>query len=88
MTQCRPSAAGGLIGSLMATPLCSMAKEPGSAFAVGEGRLLLLEIGQPQPAWDSSDTILEKSFVAWPSTRPDLGDMLDAAPLNHESLAR
>ena len=46
-------------------------------FAVGEGRLQLLETGQTQPAWDRSDTILAKSSPAWRSTRTDLGEMLE-----------
>lgn len=46
-------------------------------FAVGEGRLLLLETGQTQPVWDRSDTILAQSSPAWRSTRQGLGDMLE-----------
>jgi len=46
-------------------------------FAVGEGRLLLLEAGQTQPAWDRSDTILAKSSPAWRTTRTDLSEMLE-----------
>jgi heat shock protein HslJ len=46
-------------------------------FAVGEGRLQLLEAGQTQPAWDRSDTILAKSSPAWRGTRTGLGEMLE-----------
>jgi hypothetical protein len=42
-------------------------------FAVGEGRLLLLEGGQTQPAWDQSDNLL----MQLSSTQPDLGDTLE-----------
>ena len=46
-------------------------------FAVGEGRLLLLETGQTQPAWDRADATLPQSSSAWRSTRQDLGEMLE-----------
>lgn len=46
-------------------------------FAVGEGRLLLLEIGQRQPTWDSSDSILEKTSAARRTPRTDFGEMLE-----------
>ncbi len=49
----------------------------GQRFAVGEGRLLLLEAGQTQPAWDRADATLAQSSPAWRSTRQDLGDMLE-----------
>lgn len=49
----------------------------GQRFAVGEGRLLLLEAGQTQPAWDRADATLAQSSSAWRSTRQDLGDMLE-----------
>ena len=49
----------------------------GKRFAVGEGRLLLLETGQTQPAWDRADATLPQSSPAWRSTRQDLGDMLE-----------
>ena len=49
----------------------------GQRFAVGEGRLLLLETGQTQPAWDRADATLAQSSPAWRSTRQDLGDMLE-----------
>jgi hypothetical protein len=41
--------------------------------AVGEGRLLLLEAGQTQPAWDQPDHLL----VQLSRTRPDLSDTLE-----------
>lgn len=49
----------------------------GQRFAVGEGRLLLLEAGQTQPAWDRADATLAQSSPAWGSTRQDPGDMLE-----------
>jgi len=49
----------------------------GQRFAVGEGRLLLLETGQTQPAWDRSDATLPQSSSAWRSTRQELGEMLE-----------
>jgi heat shock protein HslJ len=49
----------------------------GQRFAVGEGRLLLLETGQTQPAWDRASATLPQSSPAWRSSRQDLGDMLE-----------
>jgi heat shock protein HslJ len=49
----------------------------GQRFAVGEGRLLLLETGQTQPAWDRANATLPQSSPAWRSSRQDLGDMLE-----------
>jgi heat shock protein HslJ len=49
----------------------------GQRVAVGEGRLLLLETGQTQPAWDRADATLAHSSPAWRNTRQDLGDMLE-----------
>jgi heat shock protein HslJ len=49
----------------------------GQRVAVGEGRLLLLEAGQTQPAWDRADATLAQSSPAWRNTRQDLGDMLE-----------
>jgi hypothetical protein len=46
-------------------------------FAVGEGRLLLLEAGQTQPTWDRADATLPKASPAWRSTGGGLGDMLE-----------
>jgi len=40
-------------------------------FAVGEGRLLLLEAGQAQPAWDRADATLVQSPPAGPGTLQD-----------------
>jgi heat shock protein HslJ len=53
------------------------AEGDGQRFAVGEGRLLLLEAGQTQPAWDRADATLAQSSPAWRNTRQDLGDMLE-----------
>ena len=49
----------------------------GQRFAVGEGRLLLLETGQTQPAWGRAEATLAQSSPTWRSTRQDLGDMLE-----------
>jgi heat shock protein HslJ len=46
-------------------------------YAVGEGRLLLLETGQTQPAWDRAGAILSQSSQDWRSTRQELGDLLE-----------
>jgi heat shock protein HslJ len=46
-------------------------------FAVGEGRLLWLEVGQTQPAWGRSEAVLPQSSAAWRSTRQELGAMLE-----------
>jgi len=46
-------------------------------FAVGEGRLLRLDSGQEQPAWDRTDAVLTQSSAAWRSTRQGLGEMLE-----------
>lgn len=48
----------------------------GQRFAVGEGRLVLLDAGQAQPAWGRADATLAQSSHAWRDTRQDLGDML------------
>lgn len=53
------------------------AEGAGQRFAVGEGRLLLLETGQTQPAWDRAGATLAQSSPAWRSIRQDLGDMLE-----------
>ncbi len=45
-------------------------------FAVGEGRLLPLETGQTQPAWDQADAGLARSSPAGHGAQLDLGDML------------
>ncbi|MFU8822331.1 MAG: copper resistance protein NlpE N-terminal domain-containing protein, partial [Gammaproteobacteria bacterium] len=63
-------------------------------FAVGEGRLLLLEAGQTQPAWDRSEAILPQSAVGGHSPRQELGELLedhrwmlvDATDANHQRL--
>lgn len=49
----------------------------GRRFAVGEGRLLLLETGQTQPAWGRADATLPQSSPAWRDTRLELADMLE-----------
>jgi heat shock protein HslJ len=49
----------------------------GQRFAVGEGRLLLLEAGQTDRAWDRSDATLVQSPPAGFSTRQDLNGMLE-----------
>jgi heat shock protein HslJ len=59
------------------TTIALGAEGGGQRFAVGEGRLLLLETGQTQPAWDRADATLPQSSPAWRSTRQDLGDMLE-----------
>jgi heat shock protein HslJ len=46
-------------------------------FAVGEGRVLLLETGQAQPAWDRTDATLAQSPTAGLGTRQDLDDVLE-----------
>lgn len=48
----------------------------GQRFAVGEGRLLPLETGQTQPAWDRADAVLARSSLAGHGAQLDLGDML------------
>jgi heat shock protein HslJ len=48
----------------------------GQRFAVGEGRLVLLDDGQTQPSWGRADATLAQSSPAWRDTRQDLGDML------------
>ena len=48
----------------------------GQRFAVGEGRLVLLDTGQTQPAWGKAEATLVQSSLAWPDTRQDLGDKL------------
>jgi heat shock protein HslJ/uncharacterized lipoprotein NlpE involved in copper resistance len=45
-------------------------------FAVGEGRLLLLDAGQTQPAWNRSEAILPQLPAAGSDARPELGEML------------
>jgi heat shock protein HslJ len=45
-------------------------------FAVGEGRLLLLEPGQAQPAWNRSEHVLQKSAATGDDSRQGLGEML------------
>jgi heat shock protein HslJ len=52
------------------------AEGDGQRFAVGEGRLVLLDAGQTQPAWGRADATLLQSSAAWRDTRQDLGDML------------
>lgn len=49
----------------------------GQRFAVGEGRLLMLEPGQTQPAWQRADAILSQASAPWRSTRQDLEEMLE-----------
>ena len=49
----------------------------GQRFAVGEGRLLLLETGQIQPAWDRADATLVQSSPVGGSTGQALDDMLE-----------
>ncbi len=49
----------------------------GQRFAVGEGRLLLLEAGQTERAWDRSAATLTQSPPAGFSTRQDLHEMLE-----------
>jgi heat shock protein HslJ len=46
-------------------------------FAVGEGRLLRLEAGQTQPAWNSSENVLPQSPVAGHGTRQGLAEVLE-----------
>ena len=48
----------------------------GQRFAVGEGRVVLLDAGQTQPAWGSADATLAQSSPAWREARQDLGEML------------
>jgi heat shock protein HslJ/uncharacterized lipoprotein NlpE involved in copper resistance len=45
-------------------------------FAVGEGRLLLLEPGQTQPAWSGSAAVLLQSPASGADSRQGLGDVL------------
>jgi hypothetical protein len=77
LTQSRPPRGDGSNGRLATPPSRSVPKGAGQRFAVGEGRLLLLETGQTQPAWDRADATLPQSSPAWRSTRQDLGDMLE-----------
>ncbi len=49
----------------------------GQRFAVGEGRLLLLEAGQTERAWDRADATLAQSPPAGFSTGQALDDMLE-----------
>ncbi|MCG5501319.1 copper resistance protein NlpE N-terminal domain-containing protein [Ectothiorhodospira lacustris] len=53
------------------------AEGAGQRYAVGEGRLLLLETGQTQPAWDRAEATLAQSRPEWRSTRQNLGDILE-----------
>ena len=46
-------------------------------FAVGEGRVLLLDAGQTQPAWGRSDAILAQSDSGSRETRPGLAEMIE-----------
>lgn len=46
-------------------------------FAVGEGRLLMLETGQTRPAWGRADATLPLSSPAWRGTQQDPGDVLE-----------
>ncbi|MEY6433619.1 copper resistance protein NlpE N-terminal domain-containing protein [Thioalkalicoccus limnaeus] len=48
----------------------------GQRFTVGEGRLVLVDAGQTQPAWGRADATLAQSSPAQRDTRQDLGDML------------
>jgi hypothetical protein len=48
----------------------------GRRFAVGEGRLVLLDAGQTQPAWGRTGATLLQSSPAWRDTRQDPGDLL------------
>ena len=45
-------------------------------FAVGEGRLLLLEAGQAQPAWGRSENVLPRKAAASDSGQQGLGQIL------------
>ena len=45
-------------------------------FAVGEGRLLLLDAGQTQPAWGRSTAVLAQSNPGWRTTRQNLAEMI------------
>jgi uncharacterized lipoprotein NlpE involved in copper resistance len=49
----------------------------GQRFAVGEGRLLLLEADQTRPAWNRSEAILPQASAAWRNTGEDLESMLE-----------
>jgi heat shock protein HslJ len=46
-------------------------------FAVGEGRLLRLEAGQTQPAWQRAEAVLLQSPAAGHGTRQGLGETLE-----------
>jgi heat shock protein HslJ len=46
-------------------------------FAVGEGRLLRLEAGQTQPAWNRSEAVLPQSPAAGDGARQGLVEMLE-----------
>lgn len=48
----------------------------GQRFAVGEGRVVLLDAGQTQPAWGRADATLAQSSPAWREAPQDPGDML------------
>lgn len=45
-------------------------------FAVGEGRLLLMDPGQSQPAWGRADAVLAQENPAWRATRQGLAEMI------------
>jgi heat shock protein HslJ len=49
----------------------------GQRFAVGEGRLLLLETGQTKPAWNRADATLAQVSPVESANRQDLGDVLE-----------
>lgn len=46
-------------------------------FAVGEGRLLRLDVGQAQPAWDRPEAVLPLVPSDWRSNRQGLAEMLE-----------
>ena len=49
----------------------------GQRYAVGEGRLLRLETGEVQPAWDRAAVTLARLPAEWSGTRKDLADVLE-----------
>jgi heat shock protein HslJ len=72
-----PTSAGGqFVWEPSGNSIALDAEGDGQRFAVGEGRLVLLDAGQTQPAWGRADATLLQSSVAWRDTRQDLGDML------------
>ena len=52
-------------------------EEQQQRFAVGEGRVLLLDPGQTQPAWGRSEAVLAQSNPAWRNTRQDPAEIIE-----------